>query len=75
MKWYRSKIFATLRAKQKMNSITSSSEKIECDHKTVVTTTTGAIYMSAGEVIDTLHDITVCTTCGQEINDDEERKI
>lgn len=42
-------------------------EKENCPHRHTVTHTTGDMSFVAGEVVDTLHDITVCLDCGAHI--------
>lgn len=37
-----------------------------CRHTCRMLVTTGSVYFSAGEVIDTIHTVSVCLDCGEE---------
>lgn len=38
-----------------------------CKHEHVIQQTSGSVYFSAGDVVDTTHDYLVCIDCGTEI--------
>ncbi len=38
-----------------------------CDHPYTQSYTTGSLYLSAGEIIDTLEEHVVCLACGREL--------
>ena len=43
-------------------------DALKCQHEWV-TLTTGSQYFAGGELVEDLHDVQVCRTCGQEMED------
>lgn len=46
-----------------------------CPHKHTAILTTGDLTFIAGELVDTLQDVLICTDCGDEIPDENTQGV